>query len=50
MPIIVISAKTAQDIKIEVLRLGADDFVSKPFDGNEIIARVEAQLRRYIKV
>lgn len=48
MPIIVLSAKTAQDTKIEVLKLGADDFVSKPFDVNEILARVEAQLRRYM--
>lgn len=48
MPIIVISAKPGQDIKIETLGLGADDFVSKPFDGKEILARVEAQLRRYM--
>lgn len=48
MPIIVLSAKTAQDTKIEVLKLGADDFVSKPFDVNEILARVESQLRRYM--
>ena len=48
MPIIVISAKDNQDTKVEVLRLGADDFVSKPFDTNEVLARVEAQLRRYM--
>ncbi len=48
MPIIVISAKLGQDAKIEALRLGADDFISKPFDVNEVIARVEAQLRRYM--
>ncbi|MGL5087104.1 MAG: response regulator transcription factor [Clostridium sp.] len=47
MPIIVISAKTSQDDKINVLKLGADDFISKPFDINEVIARVQAQLRRY---
>ncbi|WP_315121109.1 response regulator transcription factor [uncultured Clostridium sp.] len=47
MPIIVISAKPGQDIKIEVLKLGADDFISKPFDTHEVLARVEAQLRRY---
>lgn len=47
MPIIVISAKTAQEDKINVLKLGADDFISKPFDINEVIARVQAQLRRY---
>ncbi|WP_143152551.1 response regulator transcription factor [Clostridium cavendishii] len=48
MPIIVISAKTMQDTKIEVLKLGADDFVAKPFDVKEVLARVEAQLRRYM--
>lgn len=47
MPIIVISAKTTQEDKINVLKLGADDFISKPFDIKEVIARVEAQIRRY---
>ncbi|MDD7793888.1 response regulator transcription factor [Clostridium sp. 'White wine YQ'] len=47
MPIIVISAKTAQEDKINVLKLGADDFIVKPFDIHEVLARVEAQLRRY---
>lgn len=47
MPIIVISAKTAQEDKLNVLRIGADDFISKPFDINEVLVRVEVQLRRY---
>lgn len=47
MPIVVISAKTSQEDKINVLKLGADDFVGKPFDIYEVTARVEAQLRRY---
>ena len=47
MPIIVASAKTTSKDKIEVLKIGADDFISKPFDINEVLARVEAQLRRY---
>lgn len=47
MPIIVISAKIAPETKVEVLRMGADDFISKPFDNDEVLARVEAQLRRY---
>ena len=49
MPIIVASAKTSTEDKISVLRMGADDFISKPFDINEVLARVEAQLRRYTK-
>lgn len=48
VPIIVISAKLGQDAKIEALKLGADDFISKPFDVKETLARVEAQLRRYM--
>ena len=48
MPIIVISAKGQED-KLHVLKLGADDFISKPFDVEEILARVEAQLRRYMR-
>lgn len=48
MPVIVISAKPGQDTKIDVLKQGADDFISKPFDVREVTARVEAQLRRYM--
>lgn len=47
MPIIVISAKDTQESKINVLKSGADDFISKPFDINEVLVRVEVQLRRY---
>lgn len=49
LPIIVISAKENIESKVNVLKLGADDFISKPFDNNEVLARVEAQLRRYKK-
>ena len=47
MPIIVLSAKAALEDRVNVLRLGADDFIPKPFDNAEVLARVEAQLRRY---
>ena len=47
MPIIVLSAKTGLEDRVNVLRLGADDFIPKPFDNAEVLARVEAQLRRY---
>lgn len=49
VPIVVISAKEGVQSKINVLKLGADDFISKPFDNDEVLARVEAQLRRYKK-
>ena len=47
MPIIVLSAKAGLEDRVNVLRLGADDFIPKPFDLVEVLARVEAQLRRY---
>lgn len=46
MPVIVLSAKGQQD-KLHVLGLGADDYITKPFDLREVLARVAAQLRRY---
>lgn len=47
MPILVLSAKAGLESRVNVLRLGADDFIPKPFDNAEVLARVEAQLRRY---
>ena len=47
IPIIVISAKNDKNTKIELLKRGADDFISKPFDIDEVEARVYAQMRRY---
>jgi len=46
IPIIVISAKLGTDARVNALRIGADDFISKPFEFEEVIARIEAQLRR----
>ncbi len=46
MPILVLSAKIAVDDRVNALALGADDFIPKPFDNREVLARVEAQLRR----
>ena len=45
-PIMVISAKGAVEDKVNALRNGADDYVVKPFEREEILARVEALLRR----
>ena len=45
-PVIVISAKSMTETKIEMLRLGADDYLIKPFDLGEVMARIEVVLRR----
>lgn len=48
-PIIIVSAKTALQTKLELLDKGADDFVCKPFDPEELLARVNSNLRRYLE-
>ncbi|MBQ9947059.1 MAG: response regulator transcription factor [Oscillospiraceae bacterium] len=45
-PVIVISAKDSLDSKIELLQAGADDYLTKPFELPELVARVGVQLRR----
>lgn len=45
VPIIVTSAKSSLESKIDLLAMGADDFLGKPFDIKELIARVDVQLR-----
>jgi two-component system response regulator VicR len=45
-PIIMLTAKGADEDKVRGLRLGADDYVTKPFSAQELLARVEAVLRR----
>lgn len=47
IPVIIISAKSEQQTKINSLRSGADDFISKPFDIEEVSARIDSLLRRY---
>ena len=49
MPIIMISAKSEDLDKIHGLTAGADDYITKPFNPLELIARVKSQLRRYQK-
>ena len=46
MPIVVLSARHAEDEKVQLLTVGADDYVTKPFGLAELVARVQAQLRR----
>lgn len=44
-PVIVLTAKDAMEEKLDLLTSGADDYITKPFDINEVIARVQIQLR-----
>ena len=46
IPVIIISAKDIIGTKIDLLKLGADDYITKPFDLGEVVARVESNLRR----
>lgn len=46
VPIIILSAKNALENKVELLTLGADDYITKPFEPQEVLVRVMAALRR----
>ena len=48
IPIIILSAKSEDSDKILGLSMGADDYITKPFNSQELIARVKSQLRRYM--
>ena len=50
IPIIVVSAKVAEEDKEKMFELGADDYMTKPFSFNEMNMRVSAQLRRYYEL
>ncbi len=50
IPIIMLSAKSEDNDKIEGLNLGADDYITKPFNPLELIARVNSGIRRYVKL
>lgn len=50
IPIIILSAKTEDTDKILGLQVGADDYITKPFNPMELVARVKSQLRRYVKL
>ena len=47
IPIIVVSAKVAEEDKIRLFELGADDYITKPFSFKEMVCRGNAQIRRY---
>lgn len=46
VPVIVLSAKDTVRTKIDLIRIGADDYITKPFDLDELLVRIEAVLRR----
>ena len=48
IPIIILSAKSEDSDKILGLSMGADDYITKPFNPEELVARVKSQLRRYL--
>ncbi|MGN0351582.1 MAG: response regulator transcription factor [Roseburia sp.] len=50
IPIIILSAKTEDSDKILGLNIGADDYLAKPFNPLELVARVKSQLRRYTQL
>jgi two-component system cell cycle response regulator CtrA len=45
-PVLIMSGRTGVDAKIKALGFGADDFMTKPFNGDELIARIQAVIRR----
>ena len=47
LPIIMLTAKSEEEDKLKGYELGADDYIMKPFDSKEMVARVPAVLRRY---
>lgn len=49
MPIIIITAKLDRQVKVDLLRSGADDYITKPFDLEEVSARVYSNIRRYLE-
>lgn len=49
IPVIIISAKDSLDKRVEMLELGADDYICKPFELQEVLARIHVQLRKVSK-
>ena len=50
VPVILLTAKSEDTDKIMGLNIGADNYVTKPFNPVELLARVRSQLRRYMKL
>ena len=50
VPVILVTAKSEEQDKVKGLNLGADDYITKPFNPPEVIARVNSQIRRYMRL
>src|SRR5262249_15215723 len=48
LPVIILTARGAEEDRVRALKMGADDYVVKPFSARELLARVEAVLRRSV--
>src|SRR5262245_19989039 len=48
LPVIILTARGSEDDRVRGLKMGADDYVVKPFSARELLARVEAVLRRSV--
>ncbi len=49
IPVLILSAKSALSDKVNLLQMGADDYITKPFEPEEVIARIQVALRRFGK-
>lgn len=49
IPVLILSGRSDTQVKIDLLNMGVDDFITKPFDMSELLARIKAVYRRYLE-